>query len=254
MVSVLLARRLPAASYGAFSLANSAFLLIAAVHQALLLEPMMIFGAGKNRDRLPRYFRLLSGLHAAILVPASLALWLVAVLLGHFYSPPTQRAMEGAALCSGFMLLFWLVRRIFYALLKPAWSVISSFLYFVFVAAAVAVLWWNQTLTAWTAFLAMGFASLLASTTVLVRFVSFGHDTVLPLSFREVVADHWCYGRWALGSALMSWFPSNIYYVLLAAWLGLEGVGALRAVTNFVMPVLQAITAVNLLMIPLLGL
>ena len=57
LVNVLLARRLAPEEYGAYSLAYAWFLLCAALHQSLLIEPMMIFGAGKYGDRFLRYVR-----------------------------------------------------------------------------------------------------------------------------------------------------------------------------------------------------
>src|SRR2546428_4914663 len=116
LVNVLLARGLEPASYGAYSVAYSAFLLLAALHTALLIEPMMIFGAGKYFDRFPRYLRLLVGFHAAVLAPTGLLLWVVSSVLGRFYFPAARAAFEGMAVGSGFILLFWLVRRVFYVL------------------------------------------------------------------------------------------------------------------------------------------
>ncbi len=98
----------------------------------------------------------------------------------------------------------------------------------------------------------MGFAGALVSAMLFRRAVPVQRSTVPRLALGEVAADHWRYGKWAMASALASWFPSNIYYVLLSSWLGLEGAAALRALINFIMPVSQGVTALNMLMIPAL--
>jgi O-antigen/teichoic acid export membrane protein len=252
LVNVLLARRLAPQEYGAYSLAYAWFLLLAALHQALLIEPMMIFGAGKYLDRFPRYLVLLIGFHAMLLAPAGLLLWLISAVFGRVYFNAARGAFEGMALASALILLFWMLRRVFYVLMKPGWGVASSLLYLAALAGSVGVLWVTDALTPRTAFLAMGLAGLLVSAMVWWRVASRQPERGASITFRAVVADHWRYGRWAMASALASWFPSNIYYLLLSVWLGLEGAAALRALTNFIQPVTQAVTALNMLMIPTL--
>ena len=59
LVNILLARWLAPEEYGAFAVAYSIFLLLAAFHTAVLTEPMMIFGAGKYVDKFPKYLGIL---------------------------------------------------------------------------------------------------------------------------------------------------------------------------------------------------
>jgi O-antigen/teichoic acid export membrane protein len=248
LISLLLARHLTPAEYGAFSLANSGFLLLAALHQAFVIEPMMVFGAGRFRDHFARYLRLVWVLHAAIMIPLSVVMWAIALVVGRTYSRSIEHALAAVALSSTFILLFWIVRRAFYILLKPAWGLASSAAYLIILSALAAVLSRRDLLSSFTGFAAMGVAGILASLIVVPRLPM--RDDSGALDFREAARAHWEYGRWASASALMSWFPSNIYYLILAAWLGLSGAAALRALTNLIMPLQQAITAVNLLMIP----
>src|SRR5579871_4709320 len=141
LVNMLLARRLAPNEYGAYSLAYAWFLLFSALHQALLIEPMMIFGSGKYFERFPQYLVRLIGFHMALLAPVGLLLWGVSAVLGPVYFAASRNAFEGMALGSTLILLFWLMRRVFYALMKPAWGVMSSVLYLITVAAALGVLW-----------------------------------------------------------------------------------------------------------------
>jgi O-antigen/teichoic acid export membrane protein len=64
------------------------------------------------------------------------------------------------------------------------------------------------------------------------------------------VADHWSYGRWALGSSGLSWVSEGVYYVVLPVWGGLAASGVLKALTNLIMPVAQAQSALSILMVP----
>jgi len=252
LVSVLLARWLTPAGYGAYSLAFSVFLLFASLHMAIVIEPMMVFGAGKYAARFPRYLRALLAGHFGVMVPASVLLFGATFVLRRLYSPSVEEALRGLLFAAAAILLFWLVRRVFYVLLQPGWGAISGALYFVLLLGSTGWLKYTGNLSTKTAFLAMGAAGLVASAIMLLRFVPEWRSRTGQAVFKEVCSDHWRYGRWALATALIGWFPGNVYYALLPAYLGLEGSGGLRALMNFVLPVLQAISALTMLLLPML--
>jgi O-antigen/teichoic acid export membrane protein len=252
LVNVLLARWLTPAQYGAYSLAYAVFLLFAGMHTAVLTEPMVVFGAGKYRSHFNRYLRTVVSSHWAVMLPASLLMLVVAVFLGRVYSRDAQDAFLGLVVGAGAILLFWIVRRVFYILLQPGWAVAGGALYLVAILGAVAALRTIGRLSSFTAFLGMAAASVITSMLLLARFFREPKEESGALTFSTVAVDHWRYGRWALGSAVISWFPGQVYYALLPAWLGLEGSAALRALMNFAMPVLQAISALSMLLLPAL--
>ena len=251
-VNILLARWLAPAEYGAFSLAYSVFLLFAVVHTALLIEPLMVFGSGKYQRIFPSYVRVLLRAHWALMGPGTVLLFGTAFVLGKVYSGTAGSAFIGLAFSGAAILLFWLVRRVFYVLLQPGWGVLGGALYFTGVMGCMWILQATGRLSTTTAFVAMGAASLMASLTLLVRFGTSVLRRSSEPTLREVATDHWRYGRWAIASSAISWFPGSIYYALLPAWLGLEASAALRALMNFIMPVLQAIAALSMLLVPML--
>jgi O-antigen/teichoic acid export membrane protein len=106
-------------------------------------------------------------------------------------------------------------------------------------------------LTAFSAFMAMAVASLMACATSmwLLRDL-WRKQKGGEVRVTEMAASHWGYGRWALCTAVVQWLPGNIYFALLPRWMDLEGAGALRALMNVAMPVLQAITALSMLLLP----
>ena len=251
LVNVLLARWLTPAQYGAYSLAYAVFLLFGGMHTAVLTEPMIVFGAGKYRRHFNRYLRTVLSGHWAVMLPASLLMLVVAVFLGRVYSRDAEDAFLGLVVGAGAILLFWIVRRVFYILLQPGWAMAGGVLYLAAILGAVAGLRTIGRLSTFTAFLGMAAASVITSMLLLARFFPEPKESGAP-SFSKVAVDHWRYGRWALGSAVISWFPGQVYYALLPAWLGLEGSAALRALMNFAMPVLQAISALSMLLLPAL--
>jgi len=252
VANILLARWLTADGYGAYSLAYAVFLFFLAAYMAVMIEPMVIFGAGRYDCALGQYLKTLLRMHGAAIGPLSVLLVFVALVISRFYSVEAGRALLGVAIGGGMILLYWMVRRIFYVVADPRRSVFGSALYFVALTGSVALLKITGALTALSTLIGMGVASLLTSALLLWVFLR-STDTDSPgPGFREALREHWGYGRWALASAALAWFPGQIYYAVLPVWLGLSGSAALRALTNFAMPVLQSISALNLLLLPAL--
>src|SRR3979409_2655145 len=74
LLNVMLARWLAPAEYGAFAVAYSAFLFIGALHAALLIEPMLVFGPGRYASRLAGYLNVLIRGNYVLTIPGSLLL------------------------------------------------------------------------------------------------------------------------------------------------------------------------------------
>jgi O-antigen/teichoic acid export membrane protein len=252
LFNVLLARWLSSADYGAYSLAFAVFLMIAALHSAILVEPMMVFGAGKYYLRFSPYIRQLVQGHLLFIVPVSVLLLIIGLILGYAYSPAVERAMSGLALGSTGILLFWLLRRVFYVIRSPGLSACVSGVYFLSLIGSLCCLKAANALSERTAFLDMGVASLIASALTFVMLPKLLKQRGDDPKWSETAADHWEYGRWALCTAGIQWFPSQIYFALLPKWMGLEAAGALRALLNLAMPVLHSIAALSMLLLPTL--
>ena len=252
VVNILLARWLTPAEYGAFALAYSVFLLLGVFHTAILIEPMLVFGPSRYRERFPEYLGILLRGHFSLMVPEGLILVGAAFLLGRVYSASIERALLGLALAAPFILLLWLVRQAFYVQLRPGGAAAGGFLYLVFLLGFMRALWAGQRLSLVTAFMGMGIVALVVSVfLLLILGPSWTAEGGNP-SAKIVFSDHWRYGRWSVATAGISWFPGNIYYVLLPIWVGLEGVGALKALMNLAMPALQSINALSLILLPVL--
>lgn len=252
IVNVLLARWLTPAEYGAFALAYSVFLLLGTFHTASLTEPMMVFGPGKYAPHFHEYLGILLRGHFALMLPGALALAAAAVVLGRLSSPSVERAFLGLALAAPLILLLWLVRRAFYVRLEPGSAALGGGIYLLILLAAVRALRSTRALSPATGFLAMGLGALAVSALLVVRLrPAFALRSVNPTP-ATVAADHWRYGRWALASAGVAWFPSNIYFVLLPAWFALEAAGALKALMNLAMPPLHSIGALSGILLPVL--
>ena len=250
LLNVLLARWLEPADYGAFALAYSVFLLLGVFHTAILTEPMLVFGPGRYRERFPGYLGILLYGHFAVMLLGAALLTAVAFLLGWAYSPAVERAFLALAIAAPFILLLWLLRRAFYVRLNPGWAAGGGGVYLLILIGGILTLHGVGHLTPATGFLTMAAASLI---TCLLLLVLLRPTLAMDSSaIRAVAVDHWRYGRWSVATAGISWLPSNVYYVLLPNWFGLEAAGAFRALMNLAMPVLHSIGALSGILLPVL--
>ncbi len=252
VLNILLARWLPPAEYGAFALAYSIFLFFAAVHTALITEPMMIFGSGKYVRVHRSYLGILLRRHLALTLPAGLLLVGIAIVVGRLYSPSVERTLIALGLALPLMLLLWVTRRAFYIKLRPGWATAGGAVYF---GLSLVLSWWfyqAELLSPVTGILVIGIAALAASSLQLAYLRPYWAVRPEELTSAQVTRDHWQYGRWALASAVAMWFPLNVYYFALPFWAGMEGAGALKALMNLANPVLHSLMAFGLLLVPLL--
>ena len=250
LLNVLLARWLAPGDYGAFAVAFSVFLLLGVFHNFILTAPMLVFGPGKYRERFPEYLGILLRGHFALMLSGAGLLAAVAFLLGRLYSPVVERAFLALAIAAPFILLLWLLRRAFYVQLNPGWAAAGGGVYLLVLLASALTLRAAGRLTPATGFLAMAAASLITCLLLLILL----RPTLATDSsaIRAVVADHWRYGKWLVASVGPGWITENIYFLVLPAWVGLAEAGALKALMNLAMPALHAISALGVLLLPIL--
>jgi O-antigen/teichoic acid export membrane protein len=251
VISILLARWLSPEQYGSYAVAFAVFLFILSFHQALLLEPMLVFGGSVFRNCLRGYMKALLLLHLAMSLVIVLVLGVaagVAFKLSQAGSLPS--ALVGIAFAAPSILLFWLLKRTFYLKLSPAPSAGAALLYCALTMGGLAVVYKHGLLSVFSALLLMGVGSLGASAVLLIYLglrLSSSEDapTLLDIGLR-----HWRYGRWALGANAMMWVPINLFYPVLSRFSGMAQAGELKALMNFASPMLQTCAALSSLMLP----
>lgn len=252
LLNILLARWLVPAKYGAFAVAYSLFLLASGVHNALLIEPMLVFGSGRHFKNRKSYLGVVLRGHWILTLPTGAVLFGVGFLVGRLHSQSVGRPLSALGLALPLMLFAWLTRRAFYIELKPGRAAAGSAVYFSALLVLVFGLHSRGILSPATAVFAMGAAALLSGGVELFWLRCRWPQPAERLTAAAVASEHWGYGRWALASALTLWVPMNVYYMVLPAWLGLRAAGALKALMNLANPVLQSFVAFSLLLIPLL--
>ena len=247
LVSILLARWLEPAAYGAFSLAYAIFLLLGTVHTGLWTEPMLVYGSGRYREDFAAYQQVLLRYHWRFGGVASLIFLLLALGFWAFGVREIALSFLGLSLAAPTVLYLWIVRRGAYVLLKPRLAALGGGLYLILYLIVSLFFLRTNTLNTFTAFLAMAVAAFVSA-----KIIQWRMDTATEriVDSEEVHSLHWRYGRWALLAGLFSWVPGNIFYLILPVFHGLEAAAHFKALMNLLMPILHFNGALGQLLIP----
>jgi O-antigen/teichoic acid export membrane protein len=251
VISILLARWLAPEQYGSYAVAFAIFLFIMSFHQALLLEPMSVFGGSVYRNCLRGYLKALLMVHLGMSLVIVLLLGISAAVAFKLHPASSlPSALVGVAFAAPMILLLWLVKRTFYLKLSPAPSAGAAVLYCVLVMSGLTMIYKHGLLSVFSALVLMGIGSLVASIWLLVYMRYRLSSSEAAPSLAEIWDRHWRYGRWALGANAMMWVPINLFYPLLSRFSGMAEAGELKALMNFASPMLQTCAALSSLMLP----
>jgi glycosyltransferase involved in cell wall biosynthesis/O-antigen/teichoic acid export membrane protein len=249
ILNVLLARWLSGEGYGAFSVTWSVCLILAALHNAFIVEPMMVVGPGEFGTRLGSYLKLVNRLNGG----AVLALGFIAACASLFYRGSAVRdALSALGLALPGYLLLLTCRREQYVTDKPIRAFYMSVAYAALLSAALALLHTMGRLRAWDAVLVTGVSLPVALWAMLWRAWPPDYQPsqhTLP----EIATAHWGYGKWLLASALLGIGISDMQVLLLSKMVSLSSAGILRALMNFILPVGQLLTVLSVFSLPKLA-
>lgn len=249
--NVLLVRWLIPDEYGVFAIAFSIFLFLSGFQNALILQPASVVGVAYYQSNLPTYFGIATLINAVLTCSFAVLLLLVALIMAffHYY---LALSFLGLAIATPFILFFWLFRQICYIKTRPDLAWRASFLYAVFLTASIFMLKNYGVISAFSAFMVMGFSSVL-STLFFWRYLGvnkvryFGESTVL---IKDILIEHWRYGRWVVGSAFVNWLSTLSYLPLVGFLAGVQQAGAFRAIQNLLLPLERLLSVFALLFIP----
>lgn len=251
VMSILLARWLQPTDYGTFAVAYSLFALLATLHTGFLGEPLLVYGSRRYEQRRDRYLGTVVRGHWFF----AGGLCLIVLLVGSVWSSvsrPTAFAILALAVAAPFMLYRQLGRMASYMILRPRFAAIAAAIYMILMLPGILLAQRAGWLSSGTAFGLMGIASLTSGFWLFTRL----RLTRVPLRgnpmLREILRDHWRYGKWAAATGMLTWIPTQIYYFMLPVLISLDATAELKAVTNLIMPALHTFTAIGTLLTPAL--
>ena len=251
LVSIVLARWLSAEEYGAYALAFAVLLLLGLLYQALLLEPMGVFGASAYRKCFRSYLKAILWLHGICSVVVVVGVGSAAGIELKFGSEASLAgALFGIAIAGPMILMFWMVKRAYYVQSAPGPSTVGGAAYCVVTLGILAVAYRYHQLSPFIAFVIMGVGALAAGIPLLLYFFRSLPADCESTTLADTWQRHWRYGRWAVASSALAWVPVNIFYPLVSSFSGMAQAGELKALANFSSPIGQAVAALSTLALP----
>src|SRR5579871_1778800 len=253
LVNVALVRAQTKEEYGLFVLSYSFFSVLMGLYAAAVLEPFMVYGAGRYRERFHEYSRLVA--QGSVWILAGLTLFLLGVFLALRWIAPhlVSRALFGLALTAGILLSGHLLRRMFYLQHQPNLAALSSFIYFVTVGCGLTVVTLAKALNSFSVFLVLASGWIVAAL-ILGRKLNFGDKRKSFLEHEPTYwRIHWDYSKWVFLTACIYQFTTQGYYWIVAFFLSAKDVAELRAMYILVTPIDQAFIAMVYLIVPALA-
>ena len=223
LVAILLARWLVPEQYGAFALAFECFVLFYVVYNALIVEPMSVFGPSEYQDCLQEYWGVLLRIQVATAMISVLVLGCGAFVLREIgMSGSLPQAFVGVMVAVPCVQFFYAARSAMYVKLTPRPAMIAALLYSAIVLGGLGLAYVLRLVSPLAAFLSMAVGGLLAGGLLVAQLKPRLRLTSACPRLGDVVRHHWVYGRWALAGSVLITLSGSIYYPLLGKFRGLQ--------------------------------
>jgi O-antigen/teichoic acid export membrane protein len=249
VLNLMFARWMSTKEFGVFAVQMSCLIVLSGVQNALVLEPMTIFGAGKYRFAVAGYIAKLGWLQVSVLAIACAAAF-VLVEISEWVSSLVA-LMFAMTLCA--MTLFGFIRKTIYLRVLPHFALIIGATYAATCIGSALVMHWLGDFSP-TNGIAVFAAGWIVGGVVgwwLLRSHRPKEATSeAPPTMRALCRDHWRYGRWALGTAIAFMGSSAAYPPIIASILSFESAGRYRAIDTLFAPVDQLLRALSTLVLP----
>ena len=246
-LQVIVARSVSQEEFGAYSVGSTFFFVSALVHASFIIEPMFVFTAQRYGNCVGAYHKRLrregSILFSITTVVVGLVLAGVMWIAGSF---PVAKTLAAFAIVSPLLLYLWLLRRMAFLLGRIELAVLGGAVYSFSLFCGVALVSKFGEMTASAAVGLSGVAAVIGSVVVAGVISWTASETKPP---KDMVYQHFRYGRWSASSEAVSLAISNGPIVVLPIWHGLVAAAQVRILNLIFMPVLQVVVPMAYLLL-----
>lgn len=243
LLNLFLVKLLTPSEYGLFGSLYSLYLLISIIFIAIFLEPYIFY---KNTlSDTNRYTKLHAGFSNSLLILSLLLT--VTGYIAHEYL-----LIYLAYAFSTCVIYFY--KRHFLSILAPKYSLIISVNYFVFVSLGLLGLNYIISKNLFNAFLVLNGASVLSIIPIVLlnsEFKTFIYNSQDIKSFFDVLRQQKKYSFHCFTSGILSWIPSNIYFIVLPIFYSKEVNALFKALQNINLPITHLNIAIVSLLVPI---
>jgi O-antigen/teichoic acid export membrane protein len=246
LVNILLARWTSPEEFGAFAVLYAIFLIFAGFHNALIVEPMSVFGARKQAAARQVYFRHVYVIHGAVVSVLAIVAGLGVVFLG---GESLGAAKWALPIAIPLAMTFWLARRACYVESRPGRALGMSTSYAILTMLGLFWLSYTESLSTFSAFMLFGLAGFIVSLPVVAKaLVQRTPQSSMPVV--SSIKKHLSYGRWSLGESIAFALSMSILPLAIAYFMDLGEAGKFRAVQILFLPLAHLLTGFGLMLLP----
>ena len=249
VLNILLARWTSPEEYGAFAVLFAIFLILAGLHNAVIVEPMSVFGPQRSSAARKTYLRHVYLMHGIVSVALVAAASLVVVFLDN---GAIRTASWALPVTLPLAMTFWLTRRKCYVESRPDRALFLSTLYALAVVAGLSWLFMSESLSAFSAFIVFGLAGFAVSLPDMARTCR-GKRRAAQKTYIDDVRQHVKYGRWSLGESIAFALGASILPLAIAWFMSVGEAGKFRAMQVVFLPLTHLITGLGLLLLPVMS-
>jgi O-antigen/teichoic acid export membrane protein len=246
LVNILLARWTSPEEFGAFAVLFAVFLIFAGFHNALIVEPMSVFGARKQAAARQVYFRHVYLMHGAVVAVLAMVACLGVVFLG---GESLRTAKWALPLTIPLAMTFWLARRACYVESRPGKALGMSTLYAILTVLGLSWLSYTESLSTFSAFMLFGLAGFIVSLPAAAKALV-TRRSQSPTPFVSSIKQHLSYGRWSLGESVAFALSMSILPLVIAYFMDLGEAGKFRAVQILFLPLAHLLGGLSLMLLP----
>ncbi|MDO9547161.1 MAG: oligosaccharide flippase family protein [Pelolinea sp.] len=248
---VLLARWLEPKDFGAFSVTYAIFSIFYQLHNGFISEPMSVLGPASYSTNERSYLKIQTKLHFLFTFGAGFVYILVTFISRLVLQPMSNNNHHYIylGLVIPFMLLPWFVRRTYYFLKKPHYAAFTSIAYAVFLFSLTfvfksAIL--QKTETAYFIMATAGFAACILFLNLIRR-----AENQKLVKLGAIIKQNWNYGKWIILTGFLVSIANQMQILVIGSVGGLEDAGIIRALQNFIQPMIVIISAISILVLPI---
>lgn len=232
---LLVARATSPAGFGAFVLVYTGLLFVNSIQAALVTGPHNVLGAQKSGADYQRYTTSLLILQVIGSLGAGAIAGIVVLLFRHFVS--IERALIVLLPCA---IIGWqiqeLTRRVLYTEGNYRGAFLTDLVTYGGQIVMVIALYFASTLNGVSALTTIAAASSLGACVGVWMIRGNFSDQVAFAQLRSAGSENLMFGKWLLGSSILSWTSIYFYPILTAGFIGVAATGGIRAVQNLVSP------------------
>ena len=216
-LNIYLANVLNEAAYGQFAIGFTVILFLGGVQAPFIIEPILVFGAGRFKEQLLHYKKKSVIINNVLLALVSLSIIIVASIYNLWFQFDYYYTIIISSLVAPFILYQWLMRRFAYVVKKPAIAAVGNCVYVICLVVILGISYLLELflLNELNIFILLGICSVFSGLVLSYFLNKQFQNRTKKINYVSVLGRHWHYGKWSFPASLFYWIPLNLPYILL---------------------------------------